>query len=105
MGQLYDLQDNLSFDRDDLESSIEVITGEIESLRDECDESLMNMPEHLQDTSDSGMMLTERIDALQEWQEELEIIDLEVDEDLTEEEKEERIDEIISELEGGECNI
>lgn len=105
LSTFYELQDNLSFDRDSLEGSVQNLTSEIEQLRDECQDSLDNMPEHLQEASSSGELLTERIDALEEWQNELEGIDLEVDEDLNKEEKEARIDEIIEELEACECSL
>lgn len=99
LSQLYDLEDNLLLDRDDLEGSVQILVSEIEQLRDECQDSLDNMPEHLQETSDSGITLQERIDALEDWISQLESVDLEVDEELTEEEKETRLDDIIEELE------
>lgn len=103
---LYDLQDNQGFDESgDFEVQVEEFVGQIEALRDECEGSLDNMPEHLKDTSDSGMLLTERIDALQEWQDEMESVDLEVDSDLNDEEKENRHAEIMMDLEGCECNL
>lgn len=105
LSTLYDLQDNISFDRDGLEGSVTSLTDEIESLRDECQDSLDNMPEHLQESSSSGEMLQERIEALEEWVDELQAVDLDIDDDLTDEEKESRIDEIIEELEGVDCNL
>lgn len=92
---LYELEDNLSFDREDLEGSVESLVSDIENLRDECQDSLDNMPEQLQESS----VLQERIDSLDEWISDLEGVDLEVDEELTEEEKESRLDDIVSELE------
>lgn len=105
LGTLYGIQESLSFDRDDLGASVETLTSEIEQLRDECQDSLDNMPEHLQDTSSSGELLTERIEALEEWANELEGIDLEIDEDLSKKEKEARINEIVDELEACECSL
>jgi uncharacterized phage infection (PIP) family protein YhgE len=100
LSQLYELEDNISFDRDALEDSVQSLVSDIEQLRDECQDSLDNMPEHLQEASQSGQTLTERIEALDNWISDLEGVDLEVDEELTEEEKESRIDDIINELEG-----
>ncbi len=105
LGTLYSIQENLSFGRDDFEASVQNLISEIEQLRDECQDSLDNMPEHLQDTSSSGELLTERIDALESWAGDLEGVDLDIDEDLKGEAKEERINEIVEELEGCECNL
>lgn len=96
---LYELEDNLEFSREDLEGSVIDIVSQIESLRDECQDSLDNMPEHLQDSSESGQLLQERIESLDQWISDLEGVDLDVDEELTEEEKESRLDDIVSELE------
>ncbi len=70
---------------DDLSS----IISDIEALKDECQESLDAMPENLQESSDSGMMLQERIEGLEEWGGILEGIDTEVDEELPDKEKQE----------------
>jgi hypothetical protein len=80
---LYDIEDSLSESlskaatKDDLQSVIDGIVPEIESLRDECKESLSNMPEHLQQDSSSGELLQERIDNLEEWAGEFENFDTE----------------------------
>lgn len=65
LSQLYDLEDGVTSDctSDQLES---LIAG-LEVLGEECQESLDNMPEHLQESSSSGMLLQERIDALEGW--------------------------------------
>jgi hypothetical protein len=87
LSTLYDLEDGLS-DRfahaassDELETARDDLVSEIQELLDETKSRLENMPEHLQDTSDSGMMLQERIDGLQSWIDDLESVDLELDED------------------------
>lgn len=98
LSQLYDLEDNMDFDREDLEGSVQNFVSDIENLKDECQSSLDNMPEHLQESSDSGMLLQERIDGLDQWISDLEGVDLDVDEELSDEEKENRIDEVIEEL-------
>lgn len=102
---LYELQDNFSFDQDDPGSSRDELINEIENLRDECQSSLENMPEHLRETSDSGLMLQERIEALEAWVSDLEQVDCEIDEELSDEEREERAEEIITELQGCECSL
>lgn len=100
LSQLYELQDRISDikaeDRDDLKSQIEEICSEIENLRDECQESLDNMPDQLQE-SDTGQMLQERVEALDGWKDELENIDTE-DEDR-------ELTELIEEVQGTDCGL
>lgn len=88
--ELYDIEDNLSFDGEDLESSVQELTERIQELADQCQESLDNMPDHLQESSETGMLLQERIDALEAWISDLEGVDLSVDdvEDITLDEEE-----------------
>lgn len=76
---------------DDLKSEIESIMDDIESLRDEQEEKLMSMPDHLQETSSSGQLLQERIDALESAYSEFESIDLDYDEPSEEELREEAL--------------
>lgn len=69
---LYQLQheiENMSVPEsiEDLKQAMEDIKSQIETMKDECQDSLDAMPEHLQDTSDSGITLTERIEALEQW--------------------------------------
>ena len=82
----------------EIEGWISAITEEIEELKEECEEKLDNMPEQLQDTSETGMLLQERIEYLDEWINNLESVDTSIDREITEEELEERIEEILSEL-------
>jgi len=67
LSQLYDLEDGLDAEVqfEDCQSRLDEIVDTLNELMDECQSSLDNMPEHLQDTSDSGITLTERIDALE----------------------------------------
>ena len=105
LGQLYDLQDGMSFsDYDDFESTVDEIKSTINEMRDECQESLDNMPEQLQ-YAPTGELLQERIDALEEWEGEFDNVDLEVDEDMSVEDKLERIEEIRNELEACEYSL
>lgn len=97
---------------DDLESQRDEVVGELENLKDEVQGSLDNMPEGLQQ-GDTGQMMQERIDALEEAISNLEGVDISWDEpekeddekdeafDLRkEDEKKERIEEICGELDG-----
>ena len=47
-----------------------------EQLRDESQESFDNMPEHLQETSESGMILEERINHLEDVINEIESVEI-----------------------------
>lgn len=65
--ELYSIQEKIEdFEPEDVEdiaTFIDELHSDAESLRDECQEHLDNMPEQLQD-SDSGQTLQERIDNL-----------------------------------------
>ena len=79
LATLYELEDNPPTDLDGIESLIDELTD----LASECQDSLDNMPEQLQDTSESGELLSERISNLEQWSQSLqELIDDE-DETLT----------------------
>ena len=69
LSSLYGLQEDLEAgfftDFDSLQSQLDDLAQQLDDLQQECQDSLDNMPEHLQDTSDSGMLLTERIDELE----------------------------------------
>ena len=108
LSQLYDLEDGLhkrfsgiELATDALQDEISNLTSDLESLRDECQDSLDNMPEHLQDTSDSGILLTERVEGLDEWISELESIDADGlnDDELDETMKEELLQDIVNDIE------
>jgi len=62
---------------DGLESNIENLASEIEELGTELQERLDNMPEHLQETSTAGELLTERIEECETLAQELNDIDIE----------------------------
>ena len=77
-GWLYDLEDDIStfhvppdsiqdYSVDDLEMVVDEWLDEIETMRDELEGRLDNMPENLRDNSISGQMLQERVDALDDW--------------------------------------
>jgi len=89
---LYQLQDRISNltaeSIDDLQSQVEEITSEIENLGSECQDSLDNMPEQLQDAPGAGETLTTRIEAMETWGSDLEGVDISADEDTINEEAE-----------------
>ncbi len=62
------------------ESAIEEVVGELEILRDECDDKLNNMPDQLQ-YAPTGQLLQERQDSCDEMIDELQGVELEVDEE------------------------
>ena len=61
LSQWYEIEYDIS------PGSLEDIIERVETLIEECQESLYNMPEHLQDSSSSGEILQERIEGMQEW--------------------------------------
>jgi hypothetical protein len=103
LGTLWGIEDGLG-DRfkgivssEDIQSGIDDLISEIEELKDETEGSLDNMPEQLKD-ADSGQLLQERIDGLESWISELDSIDTDIYDELTDEEKQTRIEEIIEEI-------
>lgn len=84
---IMDIQDALGeLTTDDLESQVGDITSQIEELKSDCEDKLSNMPENLQESSSSGQLLQERIDALESWLSDIQGVDLSVDEDEIREE-------------------
>jgi seryl-tRNA synthetase len=114
---LYDLQDDWTWEEnDELDSQRDDLVSQIEELKSQCEDSLSNMPEHLQESSDSGMTLQERIEALDEWIDNLNSVDCDIEthlpdgyNEMSEEDqeyaKEEAIQQIIDELSSCECNL
>lgn len=96
LSQLYAIQEQIE-DTDasgfteagELESYKDEIVSQLEDLKSECEDSLGNMPEHLQETSTAGELLQERIDALYTAIDELESIDFNYDDSDDDEEAEE----------------
>jgi len=103
--QLYQLQERLgSLEFDDVEDFI----GDIESLQGECQDSLDNMPEQLQEAP-TGELLTERIEALDEWRNEIDSVndnhDAEKEVDETDDEWANRCDTASAELQDCQCSL
>jgi hypothetical protein len=65
LASLWDLEDNLPSEID--EERAQELIQELENLSSECENSLYNMPDHLQESSMAGMMLQERIDGIEDW--------------------------------------
>lgn len=120
--ELYSIQEKIEeFEPEDVEdvaTFVDDIRSDAESLRDECQEHLDNMPEQLQD-SDSGQTLQERIDNLDnvigdidnfdsEFESEIEKEDDESDDEFLErqsEEKQQWIDDKMSEIQEFDFNF
>jgi hypothetical protein len=83
LSQLYTIQETIADiepgGNDDIDSIIRDTVSDLENLKDECENSLSNMPESLQ-SSPTGELLQERIDALDNAISELESIDVNYDE-------------------------
>jgi hypothetical protein len=82
---------------DDIQNELENLISEIEELKDEVQGNLDNMPYQLQE-SNTGQLLQERIDELENWVSDLNGIDTSIEEGLSEEELENKIEEIIEEI-------
>jgi len=96
LSQVYDLNDRVSeltniTDLDELVSEIENLVEEYNSLADDCEEKLNNMPEGLQQGS-TGEMLQERADGCRECADSLDGTDRDFDEDTWREEALETLD-------------
>lgn len=117
LGWLYDIQDTWqwSSEADDLEGQRDELVSEINNMKEELEDRLENMPDQLKD-ADSGSILQERIDALEQWASDLEGVDCDIErflpdnfEELSEEEKEEEqqaaTEALIEELSGCECSL
>lgn len=79
LSEVWQLEDEYEFDFEDLETSVEELVNQLESLLDECEANFSNMPDSLQYESETGQMLEERIDGLTEWIDNLRSVDLEYD--------------------------
>jgi len=79
LSQLYALQEGLHerfTDFDSLNDEVTALIDDLNELGQECQDSLDSMPEHLQDSSSSGELLQERIDAIESAVSEMESIDI-----------------------------
>jgi hypothetical protein len=97
------LGDGSYHDHDDVEAAIEELKIELEDLRDECQNSLDNMPDSLKENSSSGQLLQERIDQLEEYVGNLDSIDLSELEE--EEDNESAFETVLGEVESADPGI
>ncbi len=98
---LYDLEDRINdlAAEEGLKEEVESIIQDIRALADEQEENKNNMPEGLQE-GDTGQLLDERKDGLEEWADELEGLDLDIYDDLEDDKKKEAYQEKIDEVQG-----
>lgn len=85
LSQFYQLEEEMAeasaSSVEELESLRDDWLQNIESMRDEAQDRLDNMPEGLRENSNSGQTLQEYVDALENWMQELEGVDLSIDEE------------------------
>lgn len=99
--QMYEIEDRIgsiqadSFE--DLAVQRDDLVGELESLRDECQDSLDNIPEQLQEGA-SGQLLQERIDGLESAINELESVDCDDDDEWDDDERNTELEARIEEV-------
>jgi hypothetical protein len=98
LGTYYDIVDGFSPDIESIEDDVACLIDSLDDLRDDQQERLDAMPEHLQDTSSSGEMLQERIDGLEGWIDSLQNIDFELEENISEEGRVAKFEEWVSEV-------
>lgn len=88
--QLYEIEEIAenfeANDKDEFENNRQDLLDLIENLRFECEEKLSNMPEHLQESSASGELLRERMEALEQWYNEIESVGCDVEDETMREE-------------------
>lgn len=73
---LWQLEDSLSLPGKAWASEdVDDLLEELRAMQEECEGSLENIPYQLQETSESGQLLRERMDGLENWIAELEGID------------------------------
>lgn len=111
LATLWDAQDACSSavaeakDEGDFEAAVEELKGELETLRDECEEKRSNLPESLQDVG-SGEMLQNRYDQLEEYINNLEGISYsELEDAETETEREAARENIVGEIENADPGV
>jgi hypothetical protein len=96
---VYGIQEDIEgmIANDTMADRLDTIKGEIENLRDETDDKLSNMQDNLQN-SPTAELLRSRVDSLQEWYDNLDGIDTDIEEGLSDEEKDKRYHAILEEV-------
>jgi hypothetical protein len=101
LSSLYELEDDMAAatptNVSDLQMAIEDWILTLETMRDDCQGSLDNMPEGLQQ-GDTGQRLQDRIDSCDSWISEMECADTDYDKDSETETEEEKCTRIVQEL-------
>ena len=100
LAALYDLQDGFdeSVSGMPFSEARDYVRDELDSIMNDCQESLDNMPDHLQESSPAAILLSERIEALENAIDSLDSLDDPAD-DENDEIDYEPIAEILNELE------
>lgn len=96
--RIYSLEEQDQPDFDMLGDALDNTKSELESLRDEQQEKLDNMPENLRESSSSGQMLQERYDALESSVSDLDSVDVPEGDTIEEEVRDEHSPEEWEEL-------
>lgn len=104
LSQVYDIEDRLEGlsscgDIDEVKAEVEEIIEEIRTLGEEQSEKQYNMPDSLQ-YSPTGELLENRAQECEEWASSIESVDIDVGDAENEEEKEEKLQDIVEELQG-----
>lgn len=101
LSNLYAIEDEMAAlsveDMEEAQGCIDNIVEQLNSLRDETEEKLYNMPDQLQEAP-TGELLQGRVDSVEEMISELESIEVDIDEELSKEEKFDRQEEILQEI-------
>lgn len=79
IGQFYEIIESMGImftDFDTFEDDLSFLKDQFQELIDQCQDSLDNMPEHLQESSPTGELLSERISVIEQALDDLESIDI-----------------------------
>lgn len=96
--EMYSIQEDMAMMSEPADE-LEDFLNRIDELRDMTQDSLDNMPDQLQE-ADTGIMLQERIDAMEEWRQELEGLDLDIEDGLSDEARDDRLEAILDDISG-----
>lgn len=103
LSTMYGIEDDIAaLSVEDMENAQDIVAGiinQLQELRDETEEKRENMPESLQDAP-TGEMLQGRVDSVEDMISELEDVDTDIGAGISEEEKSDRLEEILEEIQG-----
>lgn len=103
LSSAYDIDDSIQAMEDP--EDLSMYMDEIEALKDEAQDALDSMPEHLQETSSSGQTLQQYVDSLEGWHQELDSIDTGIEDGLDTEAYGDRVVEILEEIKDCGCPL